>query len=169
MKVLNFHERNEFLDEVIKACTIDGDYQPALLDVVFRLTVLKYFADYDYRSEPQSEWPRIAYESFNFKINKAGCDTSAFWDQYDSLEKAVHEQIDRSHKEWLVLGLCGKLNEIIEKPDPISDFVDFMENYLNDVKGNLNDFDVEKFSEVTSALLDNKQEISAALAKDKKE
>ena len=144
MKVLNFQERNEFLDEVVKACTIDGDYQPALLDVVFRLTVLKYFADYDYRSEPQSEWPRIAYESFNFKINKAGCDTSAFWDQYDSLEKAVHEQIDRSHKEWLVLGLCGKLNEIIEKPDPISDFVDFMENYLNDVKGNLKDFDVEK-------------------------
>lgn len=134
MKVLNFQERNEFLDEVVKACTIDGDYQPALLDVVFRLTVLKYFADYDYRSEPQSEWPRIAYESFNFKINKAGCDTSAFWDQYDSLEKAVHEQIDRSHKEWLVLGLCGKLNEIIKKPDPISDFVDFMENYLNDVK-----------------------------------
>ena len=44
-----------------------------------------------------------------------------------------------------------------------------MENYLNDVKGNLNDFDVEKFSEVTSALLDNKQEISAVLAKDKKE
>ena len=156
MKVLNFQERNEFLDEVVKTCTIDGDYQPALLDVVFRLTILKYFADYDYRSEPQSEWPRIAYESFNFKINKAGCDTSAFWDQYDSLEKAVHEQIDRSHKEWLVLGLCGKLNKIIE-------------NYLNDVRGNLNDFDVEKFSEVTSALLDNKQEISAVLAKDKKE
>lgn len=44
-----------------------------------------------------------------------------------------------------------------------------MENYLNDVKGNLKDFDVEKFSEVTSALLDNKQEISAVLAKDKKE
>ena len=44
-----------------------------------------------------------------------------------------------------------------------------MENYLNDVKGNLNDFDVEKFSEVISALLDNKQEISAVLAKDKKE
>ena len=86
----------------------------------------------------------------------------------DDLE-AVREQIDRSHKEWLVLGLCGKLNEIIKKPDPISDFVDFMENYLNDVKGNLNDFDVEKFSEVTSALLDNKQEISAVLAKDKKE
>ena len=169
MKVLNFQERNEFLDEVVKACTIDGDYQPALLDVVFRLTVLKYFADYDYRGEPQSEWPRIAYESFNFKINKAGCDTSAFWDQYDTLEKAVHEQIDRSHKEWLVLGLCGKLNEIIKKPDPISDFVDFMENYLNDVKGNLKDFDVEKFSKVTSALLDNKQEISAVLAKDKKE
>ena len=29
MKVLNFQERNEFLDEVVKACTIDGDYQPA--------------------------------------------------------------------------------------------------------------------------------------------
>lgn len=69
----------------------------------------------------------------------------------------------------MVLGLCGKLNEIIKKPDSISDFVDFMENYLNDVKGNLKDFDVEKFSEVTSALLDNKQEISVVLAKDKKE
>ncbi len=47
MKVLNFQERNRVSDEVVKACTIDGDYQPALLDVVFRLTILKYFADYD--------------------------------------------------------------------------------------------------------------------------
>ena len=169
MKVLNFQERIDFVKEVIEMCTVQDDYQPALFDVAFRLTCLKYFVGYDYRNEPQTEWPRIACESFNFKINKAGCDTSAFWDQYDSLEKAVHEHIDRSHKEWLVLGLCGKLNEIIKKPDPISDFVDFMENYLNDVKGNLKDFDVEKFSEVTSALLDNKQEISAVLAKDKKE
>lgn len=169
MKVLNFQERIDFVKEVIEMCTVQDDYQPALFDVAFRLTCLKYFVGYDYRNEPQTEWPRIAYESFNLKIEAAGCDTSTFWDQYDSLEKAVHEQIDRSHKEWLVLGLCGKLNEIIKKPDPISDFVDFMENYLNDVKGNLKDFDVEKFSEVTSALLDNKQEISAVLAKDKKE
>lgn len=120
-------------------------------------------------AETSDDLYMVAHEFNPEGINKAGCDTSAFWDQYDSLEKAVHEQIDRSHKEWLVLGLCGKLNEIIKKPDPISDFVDFMENYLNDVKGNLKDFDVEKFSEVTSALLDNKQEISAVLAKDKKE
>ena len=55
MKVLNFQERNEFLDEVVKACTIDGDYQPALLDVVFRLTVLKYFACLLYTSDAADE------------------------------------------------------------------------------------------------------------------
>lgn len=169
MKVLNFQERIDFVKEVIEMCTVQDDYQPALFDAAFRLTCLKYFVGYDYRNEPQTEWPRIAYESFNLKTEAAGCNTAMFWDQYDSLEKAVQERVQRSHKEWLVLGLCGKLNDIIEKPDPISDFVDFMENYLNDVKGNLNDFDVEKFSEVTSALLDNKQEISAVLAKDKKE
>ena len=169
MKVLSFQERIDFVNEVVEMCTANDDYQPALFEVAFRLICLKYFVGYDYRSEPQTEWPRIAYDSFNLKIDAAGCDTAVFWDQYDSLEKAVHEQIDRSHKEWLALGLCGKLNEIIKKPDPISDFVDFIENYLNDMKDNLNDFDTEKFSKVTSALLDNKQEISAVLAKDKKE
>lgn len=162
MKVLNFQERNEFLDEVVKACTIDGDYQPALLDVVFRLTILKYFADYDYRSEPQSEWPRIAYESFNFKINKAGCDTSAFWDQYDSLEKAVQERVQRSHDEYLALAICNKR-------DAFAEFIDYLKDYLDEAKKSLGDFDVNQASQVMSALLDNKQEISAVLAKDKKE
>ena len=162
MKVLNFQERNEFLDEVVKTCTIDGDYQPALLDVVFRLTILKYFADYDYRSEPQSEWPRIAYESFNFKINKAGCDTSAFWDQYDSLEKAVQERVQRSHDEYLALAICNKR-------DAFAEFIDYLKDYLDEAKKSLGDFDVNQASQVMSALLDNKQEISAVLAKDKKE
>lgn len=162
MKVLNFQERNEFLDEVVKACTIDGDYQPALLDVVFRLTVLKYFADYDYRSEPQSEWPRIAYESFNLKIEAAGCDTSTFWDQYDSLEKAVQERVQRSHDEYLALAICNKR-------DAFAEFIDYLKDYLDEAKKNLGDFDVNQASQVMSALLDNKQEISAVLAKDKKE
>lgn len=162
MKVLNFQERNEFLDEVVKACTIDGDYQPALLDVVFRLTILKYFADYDYRSEPQTEWPRIAYESFNMKIEAAGCNTAVFWDQYDSLEKAVQERVQRSHDEYLTLAICNKR-------DAFAEFIDYLKDYLDEAKKSLGDFDVNQASQVMSALLDNKQEISAVLAKDKKE
>lgn len=168
MKVLNFQERIDFVEEVIKMCTVEDTYQPALFDVAFRLTYLKYFTDYDYRSEPQSEWPRIAIDSFNFKIDKAGCDTAAFWDQYDSLEKAVHERVERSHREYLTLAICNKCDEIVNKRDALAEFVDFLESYLNDVKGDLKDFDTEKFSQVTSALLDNKQEISAVLAKEEK-
>mgnify|MGYP006978551004 FL=1 len=162
MKVLNFQERIDFVDEVIKMCTIEDIYQPALFDVAFRLTCLKYFIDYDYRSEPQTEWPRIAYESFNLKIGTAGCDTAAFWDQYDSLEKAVHDRVERSHHEYLTLAICNKR-------DAFAEFIDYLKDYLDAAKENLKDFDVNQASQVMSALLDNKQEISAVLAKDKKE
>ncbi len=162
MKVLNFQERIDFVDEVIKICTIEDTYQPALFDVAFRLTCLKYFIDYDYRSEPQTEWPRIAYESFNLKIGTAGCDTAAFWDQYDSLEKAVHDRVERSHHEYLTLAICNKR-------DAFAEFIDYLKDYLDAAKENLKDFDVNQASQVMSALLDNKQEISAVLAKDKKE
>ena len=123
---------------------------------------MKYFVGYDYRNEPQTEWPRIAYESFNLKIEAAGCDTSTFWDQYDSLEKAVQERVQRSHDEYLALAICNKR-------DAFAEFVDYMKDYLDDAKKNLGDFDVNQASQVMSALLDNKQEISAVLAKDKKE
>ena len=162
MKVLNFQERIDFVDEVIKMCTIEDTYQPALFDVAFRLTCLKYFIDYDYRSEPQTEWPRIAYESFNLKIGTAGCDTAAFWDQYDSLEKAVHDRVERSHHEYLTLAICNKR-------DAFAEFIDYLKDYLDEAKKSLGDFDVNQASQVMSALLDNKQEISAVLAKDKKE
>ena len=162
MKVLNFQERIDFIDEVIKMCTIEDTYQPALFDVAFRLTCLKYFVGYDYRSEPQTEWPRIAYESFNLKIGTAGCDTAAFWDQYDSLEKAVHDRVERSHHEYLTLAICNKR-------DAFAEFIDYLKDYLDAAKENLKDFDVNQASQVMSALLDNKQEISAVLAKDKKE
>lgn len=87
MKVLSFQERIDFVNEVVEMCTVNDDYQPALFEAAFRLTCLKYFVGYDYRSEPQTEWPRIAYDSFNLKIETAGCDTAVFWDQYDSLER----------------------------------------------------------------------------------
>lgn len=162
MKVLNFQERIDFVDEVIKMCTIEDTYQPALFDVAFRLTCLKYFVGYDYRSEPQTEWPRIAYESFNLKIGTAGCDTAAFWDQYDSLEKAVHDCVERSHHEYLTLAICNKR-------DAFAEFIDYLKDYLDAAKESLKDFDVNQASQVMTALLDNKQEISAMLAKDKKE
>lgn len=162
MKVLNFQERIDFVDEVIKMCTIEDTYQPALFDVAFRLTCLKYFIDYDYRSELQTEWPRIAYESFNLKIGTAGCDTAAFWDQYDSLEKAVHDRVERSHHEYLTLAICNKR-------DAFAEFIDYLKDYLDAAKENLKDFDVNQASQVMTVLLDNKQEISAVLAKDKKE
>ena len=124
MKVLNFQERIDFVKEVIEMCTVQDDYQPALFDVAFRLTCLKYFVGYDYRNEPQTEWPRIAYESFNLKIEAAGCDTSTFWDQYDSLEKAVQERVQRSHDEYLALAICNKR-------DAFAEFIDYLKDYLD--------------------------------------
>ena len=162
MKVLNFQERIDFVEEVIKMCTVEDTYQPALFDVAFRLTCLKYFTDYDYRSEPQSEWPRIAIDSFNFKIDKAGCDTAVFWDQYDSLEKAVHERVERSHREYLTLAICNKR-------DAMAEFIDYLKDYLDKAKASLDGFDVNQASEVMSALLDNKDKVSAVLAEEKKE
>ena len=162
MKVLNFQERIDFVKEVIEMCTVQDDYQPALFDVAFRLTCLKYFVGYDYRNEPQTEWPRIAYESFNLKIEAAGCDTAVFWDQYDSLEKAVQERVKRSHDEYLALAICNKR-------DAFAEFIDYLKDYLDEAKKSLGDFDVNQASQVMSALLGNKQEISAVLAKDKKE
>lgn len=162
MKVLNFQERIDFVKEVIEMCTVQDDYQPALFDVAFRLTCLKYFVGYNYRNEPQTEWPRIAYESFNLKIEAAGCDTAVFWDQYDSLEKAVQERAQRSHDEYLALAICNKR-------DAFAEFIDYLKDYLDEAKKSLRDFDVNQASQVMSALLDNKQEISAVLAKDKKE
>lgn len=162
MKVLSFQERIDFVNEVVEMCTVNDDYQPALFEAAFRLTCLKYFVGYDYRSEPQTEWPRIAYDSFNLKIETAGCDTAVFWDQYDSLEKAVQERVRRSHNEYLALAICNKR-------DALAEFVDYLKDYMDKAKKNLEGFDVNQASQVMSALLDNKQEISAVLAKDKKE
>lgn len=161
MKVLDFQERIDFVEDVVKMCTVEDTYQPALFDVAFRLTCLKYFADYDYRSEPQSEWPRIAYDSFNLKIDNAKCDTAAFWDQYESLEKAVHDRVERSHHEYLTLAVCNKR-------DAFAEFIDYLKDYLDEAKENLKGFDVNQASQVMSALLDNKQEVSAVLAKEEK-
>lgn len=162
MKVLNFQERINFVEDVIKMCTVEGTYQPALFDVVFRLNLLKYFTDYDFRSEPQSEWPRIAYESFNFKIEKAGCDRCEFWDQYESLDEAVHERVQRAHNEYLTLAICNKR-------DSLAEFVDFAKSYLDEVKKSLDGFDVNQAAQVMTALLDNKQDVAAVLAKNQKE
>ena len=85
-----------------------------------------------------------------------------FWDQYDSLEKAVQERVKRSHDEYLALAICNKR-------DAFAEFIDYLKDYLDEAKKSLGDFDVNQASQVMSALLDNKQEISAVLAKDKKE
>ena len=45
----------------------------------------------------------------------------------------------------------------------------YLKDYLDEAKKSLGDFDVNQASQVMSALLDNKQEISGVLAKDKKE
>ena len=162
MKVLSSQERINFVEDVVKMCTVEDDYQPALFDVAFRLNILKYFADYDFRSEPQTEWPRIAYESFDFKIEKADCDRCEFWDQYESLDEAVHERVQRSHNEYLTLAIC-------KKRDAFAEFVDYLKDYLDEAKKSLDGFDVNQAAQVMTALLDNKQDVAAVLAKDKKE
>ena len=162
MKVLSFQERIDFVDDVVKMCTVEDTYQPALFDVAFRLNLLKYFTDYDFRSEPQSEWPRIAYESFNFKIEKAGCDRCEFWDQYESLDEAVHERVQRAHNEYLTLAICNKR-------DAFAEFVDYLKDYLDEAKKSLDGFDVNQAAQVMTALLDNKQDVAAVLAKNQKE
>ena len=68
------------------------------------------------------------------------------------------------------LGVNQQVISKIEKQEEIEeDFLKRIAEVLGISEEVIKDFDVEKFSEVTSALLDNKQEISAVLAKDKKE
>ena len=70
--------------------------------------------------------------------------------------------MQRSHNEYLTLAICNKR-------DAFAEFIDYLKDYLDEAKKSLRDFDVNQASRVMSALLDNKQEISAVLAKDKKE
>ena len=95
-------------------------------------------------------------------MEEHGRSSNIFWDQYDSLEKAVHDRVERSHHEYLTLAICNK-------QDAFAEFVDYLKDYLDEAKKSLGDFDVNQASQVMTALLDNKQEISAVLAKDKKE
>lgn len=162
MKILSFQERIDFVEDVVNMCTIDDDYQPALFDVAFRLNILKYFANYDFRSEPQSEWPRIAYDSFDLKIKTKDLDCYGFWCQYDSLASAVRERLQRSHDEYLTFAVCNKR-------DSLSEFVDYLEYYLDELKQNLDGFDVNQAAKVMTALLDNKDVVSAVLAENRKE
>ena len=68
------------------------------------------------------------------------------------------------------LGVNQQVISKIEKQEEIEEgFLKRIAEVLGISEEVIKDFDVEKFSEVTSALLDNKQEISAVLAKDKKE
>lgn len=162
MKVLSFQERFNFVEDVVNMCTVGDDYQPALFDVVFRLNILKYFADYDFCSEPQSEWSRIAYESFDLKIETEDLNCSVFWCQYESLITAVRERVQRSHNEFLSLAICNKR-------DAFAEFVDYLETYLDELKDKLGDFNVDQASQVMSALLDNKDAVATVLAESHKE
>ena len=68
------------------------------------------------------------------------------------------------------LGVNQQIISKIEKQEEIEEgFLKRIAEVLGISEEVIKDFDVEKFSEVTSALLDNKQDISAVLAKDKKE
>ena len=61
MKYLTLQERVDFVNEVIQLCTVSGEYQPALFDLIFRVVARKYYLGTDYSNIPQSEWPEFAY------------------------------------------------------------------------------------------------------------
>ena len=70
--------------------------------------------------------------------------------------------MERSHREYLTLAICNKR-------DAFAEFIDYLKDYLDEAKKNLEGFDVNQASQVMTALLDNKDKIATVLAEEKKE
>ena len=117
MKYLTLQERVDFVNEVIQLCTVSGEYQPALFDLIFRVVARKYYLGTDYSNIQQSEWPEFAYENwesdFPGEINidelngmKDAC-----------LERAAVEQNPLNTFLVMAAGILGKMEKNLDGID----------------------------------------------------
>lgn len=142
MKVLNFQERIDFVNDVIGGCQVDDEYQPALFDVVFRLNVMKYFADVDYSAIPQSELTKCAYEDYDSAVGDVVSDA-----QIEGLRDACKEKINRQHHEFLTLAT-------INKRDSFAELTDYIISYLDGMKAQMDGVDIKQLIDTASSLKD---------------
>lgn len=141
MKILNFQERINFVEDVVNMCNVainDGEeeiYHPAMFDIAFITNVLKYFCDVDFSEINVDDLCEFCYECFD----NPNCELATVWysDQIDSLREACKELIDRNHKEYLTVAL-------LNKKDRVDELVDFIEKWLEDVGDKLKEVDVKK-------------------------
>ena len=117
MKYLTLQERVDFVNEVIQLCTVSGEYQSALFDLIFRVVARKYYLGTDYLNIPQSEWPEFAYENWESDfLEKVNIDElNGMKDA--CLERAAVEQTPLNTFLVMAAGILGKMEKNLDGID----------------------------------------------------
>ena len=144
MKVLTFQERIDFVNDVIKMCTVEDEYEPALFDVAFRLQAITYFVGADLTGKSQQELVELAVTGFD------GIFRDVFHDpvveqQLGTLKEACEKKIDRMEQEFLTL-------VTVNKKDPLEDLVDYLKKYLDKAAEQLAKYDPEQVGEMVGEM-----------------
>lgn len=154
MKVLNFQERVDFVENVCNMCDVvvndigDNVFHPAVFDVAFKIYVMKYFFDVDIENKDVNELCELAYsKQYNeFESDMEFDDAVCFSNQIDSLKDACIMQIGHQHNELMVKAL-------LNKKDRFDELVEFIENFLDNIENRLKDVDVKKLTTTANKIV----------------
>lgn len=144
MKILNFQERINFVNDVLNLCNVitdenpDGEYHPAVFDVAFRAYILKYFYDKDIAVDQVDKLCNIVY-TVDFDENILSTP------QVIGLYKACREKVDRAHKEFLTVALMNKQNSF-------DDFIQHLESLFNNVDDYFSNVDLDELKHLVEKL-----------------
>lgn len=141
--ILTAVQRIGFVEEVISDCTIDDDYTPALFGVMFKKAVLKYFDGEDFTDMDIEAVNKKVHENLNqYNLLLEDDLTATQIDElYDACKDTVQQRISALHTLT-----------IVNKPDPLSDFIDVLTDYLTKAKESLGDFDINDLTKLVNKL-----------------
>lgn len=142
-EILTAAQRIGFVEEVISDCTIDDDYMPALFGIMFKKAVLKYFDGEDFIDMDIEAINMKVHEHLNqFNLLLEDDLTATQIDElYDACKDTVQQRISALHTL-----------AIINKPDPLSDFIDVLTDYFTKAKESLGDFDINDLTKLVNKL-----------------
>lgn len=158
MKILNFQERVNFVDDVVSMCNViindseDKTYHPAMFDIAFRFNVIKYFVNAGVANDLPENICKFVYD---YDLD----DSILCTPQIIGLKEACKEEIDRSHKEFLAYA-------IMNKPSSFDELLDYIKEWLENIEEAFKDVDVDKLMEVANKLSEaDKQQIATQIVK----
>lgn len=154
MKILNFQERVDFVENVVNMCNVLVDdngndiFHPAIFDVAFRIYILKYFFDVDIEDMDVNALCELAYsEKYTKQLEDGEFDEVViFNNQADSLKDACMIKIEQMHQEKMN-------NAILNKKDKLDELMDIIENWLNSMKDKLEGVDVNELTEAANKIV----------------